>query len=127
MKVAIPTTDDRGVDSMVFEHFGKAPYYTVVDTETGQAEAEPNRGQHCGGTQSPAELISESGVNAVFCANLGRRAVKLFGDEGILVFWVAQGNVKGALEDYSAGRLQRATEEGACSGRHTEEDEAGSG
>ena len=90
----------------------------MVDTETGQADAEPNRGQHQGGTQSPAEIIAGSGVHAILCLGLGRRAVRLFGDEGIDVFWGAQGRVKEVLEDYSAGRLQRATEEGACPGRH---------
>ena len=122
MRVAIPTADDRGFDSTVFEHFGKAPYFTVVDTETGQADAEPNRGQHQGGTQSPAEIIAESGVDAILCGGLGRRAVRLFGDEGIQVYWGAKGKVKEVLEDYSAGRLQQATEEGACPGRHGDEE-----
>jgi len=34
MKVCIPTLDSNGVQSRVSPHFGRAPQYLVIDTNT---------------------------------------------------------------------------------------------
>ena len=31
IRLAIPVSDDRGLDSFIFEHFGRAPYFVIVD------------------------------------------------------------------------------------------------
>lgn len=36
--VAIPSLDDRGLDSQVSGHFGRAPYFTVVKIEAGEVK-----------------------------------------------------------------------------------------
>ncbi len=33
MRIAIPSEDDKGLESDVAMHFGKAPYYTFVDVD----------------------------------------------------------------------------------------------
>lgn len=37
MRLLIPTTDANGAEARISGHFGRAPYYTVADTETGAA------------------------------------------------------------------------------------------
>jgi predicted Fe-Mo cluster-binding NifX family protein len=34
MRLCIPTIDDAGLDAQLSAHFGSAPYYTIVDTES---------------------------------------------------------------------------------------------
>jgi predicted Fe-Mo cluster-binding NifX family protein len=36
MKVCVPTTGMDGLNDTVAQHFGRAPTYTVVDTETNK-------------------------------------------------------------------------------------------
>jgi len=35
MKIGIPISDERGLDSTIFEHFGHAPYYLIVEIDEG--------------------------------------------------------------------------------------------
>ena len=35
MKICMPTEGDKGISEKLYAHFGSAPYFTVVDTETG--------------------------------------------------------------------------------------------
>ena len=44
MKIAIPTQDDRASEARVSPHFGRAPYFALVDTKTGEVEFLPNDG-----------------------------------------------------------------------------------
>jgi predicted Fe-Mo cluster-binding NifX family protein len=36
MRIAVPSVDDRGLESEMSAHFGRAPYYTLVDVENGE-------------------------------------------------------------------------------------------
>jgi predicted Fe-Mo cluster-binding NifX family protein len=51
MKITIPTTDDCGLESQVSDHFGRSPFFAVVDTVTGEVHLITNQGQHFGGRQ----------------------------------------------------------------------------
>ncbi len=120
MKIFVPSADDSGTEAQVAEHFGRAPFYTVVDSDSGEAHVEPNRGQHTGGAGLPATNLVEAGAEIVICSGLGRRAVTLFEEAGVQVYVGAQGTVQGTLEDYREGRLEMATDESACPGKHGE-------
>ena len=48
MKVSIPTRDMNGLEGIVEQHFGKAPTYTIIDTETDQVTVIPNTSEHMG-------------------------------------------------------------------------------
>ena len=120
MKIAVPTTDDRGLAATVAEHFGRSAFYTIVDTDTEEILTESNRGHHFGGAGLPAQTVADAGVDVVLCTGLGRRAVALFSGLDVEVFMGAQGTVQDALNAYKEGRLQPATEAGACPGREHE-------
>lgn len=36
MKVSIPTRDEKCLDGLVEQHFGKAPYFLFVEIEEGK-------------------------------------------------------------------------------------------
>lgn len=120
MKIAIPAADNGGAEAQVDGHFGRAPFYALMDTDSSELRVEPNRGQHTGGAGLPAANLADSGADVVLCGGLGRRAIAYFAEAGIEVYVGAEGTVQNALDAYQAGKLQLATEEGACPGRHGE-------
>ncbi len=52
MKICFPVKEDKGLDSVLYGHFGTAPIFIVCDTETGEFEAvenghlDPETGKH---------------------------------------------------------------------------------
>jgi predicted Fe-Mo cluster-binding NifX family protein len=118
MKIAIPSTDDSGLQATVAGHFGQAAFFTIVDTDTGDVAVQSNSGHHQGGKQTPAGIIAEAGAQAVLCSGLGRRAVHFFAETGIEVFMGAEGTVQEAIEAHRQGKLPPATEAAACPGHH---------
>jgi predicted Fe-Mo cluster-binding NifX family protein len=117
MKLCIPTDDDRGLAGRLSSHFGSAPYFTLVDSETGEAKVVSNlHGDHEPGTCQSAEALRGYGVGAVVCRGLGRRAYGRLRNMGLPVF-VTEAEAPGeALEEFRAGRLARLTAESACHG-----------
>ena len=116
MIVCIPTMSDSGMDAEVGAHFGRSPYFTFVDTSSGEVRVVENSGTHHGGARTPAQLIVDEGPEVLLCSGLGRRAVAIFSDNGVAVYRGAQGTARQAVEDFQAGRLEAASEESACAG-----------
>lgn len=104
----------KGLDEQIGQHFGRVPTYTIVDMETNKVEIIPNTSTHTGGSGYPPEVIQKTGANVMLCGGLGRRAIGMFENMGIMVFVGAQGTVKNALQMYKEGQLQAATDENAC-------------
>ena len=112
MKIAIPSMDGSGMESAVCEHFGQAPFFTIVDTEIGEAIAQVSQGHQDGKT--PAQRIAEVGAEVVIGGGMGGQAIQLLGNLGIEVFLEARGTVQQALKAYRQNALPAASEAGAC-------------
>jgi len=117
MKLCIPTTHDRGRATPLSDHFGSAPYFTLVDSETGTMKVIPNHhAVHAPGSCDAARAIAAHEVGAVVCLGLGRRALASLEDAGIAVFVSSAGTVGGAVDAFNAGRLPRLQAQAACGG-----------
>jgi predicted Fe-Mo cluster-binding NifX family protein len=114
MKLCVPTMGKRGLDEQVGEHFGRVPTYTIVDTETNEVEVMDNISEHMGGRGYPPQIIVKTGAEVMLCSNLGRRAIAMFEDLGIMVYVGAYGTVRDAVQMWKEGQLQAATDENAC-------------
>lgn len=114
MKICVPTNGSDGMNDTVCEHFGRAPTFTVVDTESGSANVLPNTSEHMGGVGKPPEQIAGTGTEVMICAGLGPSAVRMFESYGIRVYIGASGSVKNAIDLWKAGKLVEATQENAC-------------
>jgi len=114
MKLCIPSMGNRGLDDQVGEHFGRVPYYTMVDTETDEVKTVPNDSGHMGGQGYPAEILGNMGIDVMLCGGLGRRAIMMFEERGIMVYVGASGTVRDAVEAYKNKKLEAATDENAC-------------
>jgi predicted Fe-Mo cluster-binding NifX family protein len=137
MRVAISADGSNGLDSVVSPHFGRCPYYILVDVDGREvsrvsAVENPYYGQHQPG-QVPG-FINSQGANVMLAGGMGGRAIGFFQQYGIQPVTGASGTVRHALEQYLGGSLQGAApcresiahghEEVAAAGEY-EEDEAG--
>ena len=104
MKLAIPSTDDRGLDSMVEEHFGRARYYTLVEMESMHVESVEVPFESHGPGDLPA-FLKEHGVELVIAYGIGGRAIQFFEEMGIGVITGAQGRIGDVIKAYAHARL----------------------
>ena len=114
MKIAIPSLDDRGMEAVVCGHFGQAPFFTIVDADTGAVTAMASPGHRDGKT--PAQAIAEAGAEVVIGGGMGGRAIELLGNLGIQVFLEGKGTVREMLEAYRQGKLPAASAAASCNG-----------
>ncbi len=114
MILCIPTNGNQGLKDTVGEHFGRVPYYTVVNTETNAVAILPNTSEHGGGQGYPPEIMERAGVETMLCGGLGRRAIMLFEEMGIMVYIGAKGTVENAIQQWQNNQLTPATDENAC-------------
>jgi predicted Fe-Mo cluster-binding NifX family protein len=137
MRVAISADNSDGLNSVVSPHFGRCPYFVLVDLEgqvvkAVQAISNPYYGNHQPG-QVPG-FIHSQGANVMLTGGMGRRAIMFFEEYGIEAATGASGTVRHTLEQYLGGALQGAApcreslahdhEESAGESEY-EEDEAG--
>jgi len=113
-RVVIPVTDDRGVDSQLSEHFGRAPFFAVFDfDEDGQvlsSRAVPNESEHFGGVGFPPDRILQLEPDAVITYGMGPRALGRFQDARVAVLRANSGVVKEVVSAYLKNQLQELTE-----------------
>ncbi|MFO7967967.1 MAG: NifB/NifX family molybdenum-iron cluster-binding protein [Archaeoglobaceae archaeon] len=114
MKIAIPT-ESGGEEDYVMEHFGRAPTFTVYDSETGEVSVIKNTSDHMGGSGKPPELLASNGIDVVVCSNLGPKAVMMFEQLGIKVYrYPGSSKVKDLIKMLKEGQLSEADLDSAC-------------
>jgi len=113
-KVVIPVTDDKGADSQLSEHFGRAPFFAVFDfTEDGQIlskRAVPNESEHFGGVGFPPDRILQLKPDAVITYGMGPRALGRFQEARVAVLKANSGIVKDVISAYLKNQLPELTE-----------------
>jgi len=107
--------EDRGLESTVSQHFGRAPYHYIVDTETRQADllAKPE-GDH--GACVPARTLMKRKVETVLCVGIGRGAAMNFANAGIPVMRTSATTVAAAVEAFEGEQLEQIEEADFCAG-----------
>jgi predicted Fe-Mo cluster-binding NifX family protein len=120
MKLCIPTDDGAGLGGRLSSHFGRAPYFTVIESGTGVPVVLPNgRARHEHGECGHAASAFEGhGVEAVVCRGVGRRALAGLAERGVAVFVTDASTVAEAVLAFGDGRLTPVTVEEACAGGH---------
>lgn len=110
-KIAMSTLDDTGLDARISPHFGRCPFFIVVEVEgqevrATKAVANPHYPQH-----SPGEVpgfINSLGADVMLSGGMGGRAVAFFQQFGIEPVTGAAGTVRESLERYLGGSLNGA-------------------
>ena len=103
MKICIPSKDPRGLSSEVFDHFGSAPWFTIVDTEEGKVRTIRNPNCHRDeGSCHHVDILRKAGVTAVVSSGIGRRAWEGLNAAGIKVFSAGFSKVSELVEAVKA-------------------------
>lgn len=110
--------DQLGLRGEVSPHFGRAPTFTIVNTETSQVEIVGNVSEHFGGMGKAPTIIANAKADALLCSGIGPRAISMFQQLGIRVFTGASGSVETSVKAFMEGRLTEATDKDACAEHH---------
>jgi predicted Fe-Mo cluster-binding NifX family protein len=121
MHICIPIDEDHGLESRVCAHFGSAPHFMIVDTESGACRAIVNRNQHQGhGMCQPLAALRHQSIDGIVVGGIGRRAIERLEGDRIRVFQAQHATVGETLEALRAGSLRSMSIDDACErhGRH---------
>ncbi|HMK56719.1 MAG TPA: NifB/NifX family molybdenum-iron cluster-binding protein [Dissulfurispiraceae bacterium] len=87
MKICFPTEHATGVNSAVFNHFGSAPSFVVIDTDTNEVGVINNRDiHHVHGACNPMNALSGAKVDAIVVGGIGAGALSKLNQLGISVY-----------------------------------------
>jgi predicted Fe-Mo cluster-binding NifX family protein len=111
MRIAVSVETNNELDSVVSHHFGRCPYFAIVDLEgrdvkTVQIIENPFYGNH-----RPGEVpgfIHQQGADVMLSGGMGGRAIQFFQQFGIEAATGAAGTVRQSLEQYLGGGLTGA-------------------
>ena len=118
MNICIPVKEDRGLSSEVYPHFGSAPVFLIVDTESGAARAIANRNAHHGhGMCQPLSSLAGERIDAIVVGGIGMGALAKLEAGGMQVFVSDSGSVGEAVSAWKSGALRLMTPAMAC-GHH---------
>ena len=116
MKVCIPVEESRGLESVVYGHFGSAPCFIVADTESAELKELSNQDLgHAHGACNPLKNLAGQAVEAVVVAAIGGPALNGLRQAGLRVYRFHGGTVKDALASLKSGELEELVV-GTCGG-----------
>jgi len=111
MKIAVTAESNNGLDSMVAQHFGHAPFFMLADVENGEVTAVQGIANPFAEAHQPGQIpafIHEQKANVILSGGMGGRAIQNFEELGIKAATGANGTVRQALENYFGGKLKEA-------------------
>jgi len=114
MRIAIPSQDERGLNSRIAEHFGRAPYYTFVDVDLEKKEINnvevvkvPFE------SHDPGDLplfVKEHDGELVMAYGMGHRAQEFFNYMRIKVLTGVSGRIGEVIETFLRGEIHKIIE-----------------
>lgn len=111
MRIVISSDTAEGLGSPVSHHFGRCPYFTIVEAnEEGISGSESVENPYFR-AHSPGQVpsfIRQLKADVMLAGGMGRRAIDMFGNFGIQCSTGAAGTVKDAVEEFLGGGLEAA-------------------
>jgi len=107
-RIALACEDNQGLSGQISQHFGRCPYYLIVDVEGDEIKkaeniANPYYNNHIPG--KVPQFINEQGVNVMIAGGMGPRAIDMFTNLGIEVLTGAMGSARNILQAYLRGEI----------------------
>ena len=121
VKVVVPVLDEKGMNALLSEHFGRAPFFAVVDiNETGEVvdlKTIPNVSEHFGGSGQRADFILQLKPNAIITYGMGPRGLNIYQSVRVAVLRANANTVREVIAAYNKDELEELTE-GCNQARH---------
>lgn len=111
MKIAVTAENNKGLESLVAQHFGHAPYFILVDVENGEVTAVQGVANPFAQSHQPGQIpgfIRQQKADVILSGGMGGRAIDFFAQDGIQAATGASGTVRQALENYFGGKFKEA-------------------
>jgi predicted Fe-Mo cluster-binding NifX family protein len=121
MRIVIPVIDEAGLDAQLSEHFGRTPYFAVVEVDEKKQvvnqKTVANVGEHLGGSGSRADFILQLRPNVIITYGMGPRGLNIYQDARVAVLRANANTVRQVIAAYSKNELEELTE-GCHEARH---------
>ena len=116
MNICIPIEADNGLNSLVCAHFGSAPAFLLVDTDTEACRAIVNNNQHQGhGMCMPLQSLQGEQIDAMVVGGIGMGALNKLNAASITVYLSEHQTVAEVVTAYKAGTMKTMQPGMACS------------
>jgi predicted Fe-Mo cluster-binding NifX family protein len=115
MKIGFAVQRDEGLESQVYNHFGSAPMFVVV--ETGAAEVQTIHNQdmnHSHGACSPMKALGGQQIDALVVGGIGGGALMRLNAMGVKVYAAEAQTIRENLDLLSRNRLSQLSMQNAC-------------
>jgi len=113
-RIIVPAVDKSGLNAQLAEHFGRSPYFAVVDLdedgEVSSVRTEQNVGEHFGGGGQTHDRILELKPSAIIVYGMGPRGLSGFQNAGVAVLKANANTVREVIAAYKDDKLQELTE-----------------
>lgn len=117
MKICFPVQKDDGLDSAVYNHFGSAPVFMVVDTNTNSIASISNGDQrHAHGACNPMKALDNQKVDAIVVGGIGAGALSRLNQMGIAVHRSQAETIRGNMALFTTQGLPVLSLQSCCSG-----------
>jgi predicted Fe-Mo cluster-binding NifX family protein len=120
-RIVVPTASQEGLKAPLAEHFGRAPYFAVVDLnengDVANVKTVPNVGEHTGRMGQPHDVVLGLQPNAIIVYGMGRRGISSFQSAGVAVLRANANTVSEVIAASKENKLQELTE-GCHDARH---------
>lgn len=117
MKICFPVEVNQGMSSQVFGHFGSAPLFVVVNTETGDVASITNSDQiHEHGACNPIAGLGGHQVDAIVVGGIGGGALSKLNRSGLRVFQAQPGTIFTNIELFKTDDLPEYMPGHTCGG-----------
>jgi predicted Fe-Mo cluster-binding NifX family protein len=117
MKVCFPVAEVNGIESEVYGHFGSAPTFVIVETDTSKITTVNNKDQeHAHGACNPLKKLNNEHVDALVVAGIGMGALNVLNQSGIKVFQAQAPTVRENIALLTKGSLPEFNSQNTCAG-----------
>lgn len=116
MKLCFPITQNQGLASRVFSHFGVTPKFLVIDTDTNdiQEVSVQNSGQE-GGLSNVLATLKDIKSDGIALAGIGQGALNILRKQGFTVYR-AEETIDATLNTYHDNGLEQWPDKTVCNG-----------
>jgi len=117
MRIAFPTKENEGLESLVYSHFGSAPYFVIVEAETSELEILDNQDLgHEHGNCQPLAALGGAPVDVVVVGGIGGGALKKLANAGVKTYRAVEGTVSENLSLIKTDKLPVFAMDQTCQG-----------
>jgi predicted Fe-Mo cluster-binding NifX family protein len=117
MKICFPVSENQGFDSIVYGHFGSAPSFIIVDTDTRKISEVHNRDEHhAHGACQPLKALGGQVVDAIVVGGIGAGALMGLNHAGLKVYQAQGATIADNIACLAQSELPILTAEHTCGG-----------